>query len=56
MYMGLTLTFTAVCNEILFSFQNHSEVAQGYTELHDATLMITAVHGLVVLRQKTHVH
>lgn len=56
MFMGLTLTLTAICDEIMLSFKHHSEVAHGYAELHDAALMISAVHGLMVLRQTTHTY
>lgn len=38
----------------MFSFEHHSQVAHGYTELHDAAVMVTDVHGLMVLRQHTH--
>lgn len=48
----LIQTLTAVCNEILFPFQHQGEVAHGYTELLDIALMVSAVHGLMVLRQQ----
>lgn len=42
-------TFAAICDEILLPLQHQGEVAHSYTELHDAPLIITAVHGLMVL-------
>ena len=50
-----TQTFAPVSNEILFSLQHHGEVAHGYAELHDVAVVISAVHGLVVLTRQ-HVH
>lgn len=44
-----TPTLAAICNEILFSFEHHSEVPHGYAELQDVPLMVAAVHGLIVL-------
>lgn len=42
-------TFAAICDEILLPLQHQGEVAHSYTELHDASLIITAVHGFMVL-------